>query len=187
MVQRRRRLGDNQESGGSTPPGITLTKGSVGVSAAHLLGTEEDAVQLRDGPLDTGRWSKGKTLGLHPGNRGSSPRRSTGRTWADGPMGRRQFGELEIRVRVSVGPLTIWKVVGYGWPSRFAKPCPVTGMWVQIPCLPLRHAAIPMRGIMPRVLNRKSAPMVKWKSCLGSNEVVRVRFLVGVLKNLYLG
>ena len=25
------------------------------------------------------------------------------------------------------------------------------------------------------------APMVKWKSCLGSNEVIRVRFLVGVL------
>ena len=56
---------------------------------------------------------------------------------ADGPMGRRQFGELEIRVQFPVGPLTIRKVVGYGWPSRFAKPCPVTGMWVQIPCLPL--------------------------------------------------
>ncbi len=78
VVQRQRRLGDNQESDGSTPSGITVAKRSVGVSAAHLLGKEEDPVQLRDGPLDdAGRWSNGKTLGLHPGNRGSIPRRST--------------------------------------------------------------------------------------------------------------
>ena len=52
---------------------------SVGVSAARLLGKEEDRVRVPDGPLECkGRWSKGKTLGLHPGNRGSSPRRSTG-------------------------------------------------------------------------------------------------------------
>ena len=92
------------------PGSLLQKKWSVGVLAAHLLGKEEDRVQLPDGPLDdAGRWSKGKTPGLHPGNRGSIPRRST----------------------------EIWKVVGYGWPSRFAKPCPVTGMWVQIPCLPL--------------------------------------------------
>ena len=69
VVQRRRRLGDNQESAGSIPAGITDAKWSVGVLAAHLRGKEEDPVQLRDGPLDdTGRWSKGKTLGLHPGD-----------------------------------------------------------------------------------------------------------------------
>ena len=79
VVQRRRRLGDNQETGGSIPSGIILEKRSVGVLAAHLLGKEEDPVQLRDGPLDdAGRSSNGKTLGLHPGNRGSIPRRSTG-------------------------------------------------------------------------------------------------------------
>ena len=60
-------------------PGSLSQKRSVGVLAARLLGKEEDPVRLRDGPLDdTGRWSKGKTPGLHPGNRGSIPRRSTG-------------------------------------------------------------------------------------------------------------
>lgn len=49
VVQRRRRLGDNQESDGSTPSGITC--GSVGVVAAHLRGKEEAPVQFRDGPL----------------------------------------------------------------------------------------------------------------------------------------
>ena len=52
VVQRRRRLGDNQETGGSIPSGITVTTWSVGVLAAHLLGKEEDPVQLRDRPLD---------------------------------------------------------------------------------------------------------------------------------------
>ena len=56
MVQRRRRLGDNQESAGSIPAGITDAKWSVGVLAAHLLGKEEDPVQLRDGPLITTGW-----------------------------------------------------------------------------------------------------------------------------------
>ncbi len=78
VVQGQRRLGDNQESAGSIPAGITDATWSVGVLAAHLLGKEEDPVQLRGGPLDdAGRWSNGKTLGLHPGNRGSIPRRST--------------------------------------------------------------------------------------------------------------
>ena len=52
MVQGQRRLGDNQESAGSIPAGITDAKWSVGVLAAHLRGKEEDPVQLRDGPLD---------------------------------------------------------------------------------------------------------------------------------------
>ena len=49
VVQRRRRLGDNQESAGSIPAGITdsAEEGSVGVLAAHLRGKEEDPVQLR--------------------------------------------------------------------------------------------------------------------------------------------
>ena len=85
-------------------PGSLLEKRSVGVSAAHLLGKEEDPVQLRDGPLDdTGRWSNGKTLGLHPGNRGSIPRRSTDDglmvQWEDASR------QLEIRVQFPVGPL----------------------------------------------------------------------------------
>ena len=79
-------------------PGSLLQKWSVGVLAAHLLGKEEDRVRFPDGPLDdAGRWSNGKTLGLHPGNRGSIPRRSTG---------------SEMRLR---------KVAGYGLPGRFAK------------------------------------------------------------------
>jgi hypothetical protein len=69
VVQRQRRLGDNQESAGSIPAGITVGQAfqadlpvvvrlesptyfrSVGVLAAHLRGKEEDPVQLRDGPL----------------------------------------------------------------------------------------------------------------------------------------
>ncbi len=51
VVQGQRRLGDNQESDGSIPSGITDTKWSVGVLAAHLLGKEEAPVQLRDGPM----------------------------------------------------------------------------------------------------------------------------------------
>ena len=56
VVQRQRRLGDNQESDGSTPSGITDAKWSVGVLAAHLRGKEEDPVQLRDGPLESMGW-----------------------------------------------------------------------------------------------------------------------------------
>ena len=52
VVQGQRRLGDNQESAGSIPAGITDAKWSVGVLAAHLLGKEEDRVQFPDGPLD---------------------------------------------------------------------------------------------------------------------------------------
>jgi hypothetical protein len=33
--------------------------------------------------------------------------------------------------------VVIWKVAGYGWPDRFAKAAPRTGMRVRIPCLPL--------------------------------------------------
>jgi hypothetical protein len=50
VVQRRRRLDDNQESDGSTPSGITYW--SVGVLAAHVFGKDEDRVQFPDGPLN---------------------------------------------------------------------------------------------------------------------------------------
>ena len=77
---------------------------SAGVVAARLRGKEEDRVQFPSGPLmrigllvqwddagsarrksgfnspavhSMGCWSNGKTPGLHPGNRGSTPRRST--------------------------------------------------------------------------------------------------------------
>jgi hypothetical protein len=70
--------------------------------------------------MTTGSWSNGKTPERQSGGPGSIP-----------------------------GGSTAWrKVVGYGWPSRFTKPCPLTGMWVQIPCLPLRPDG--EMDIMPR-------------------------------------
>ncbi len=54
VVQRQRRLGDSQEDDGSSPSGIT--RRSVGVPAAHLLGKEEDRVRFPNGPLKTMGW-----------------------------------------------------------------------------------------------------------------------------------
>lgn len=76
LVQWQRHLGDNQESAGSIPAGIT--RWSVGVSAAHLLGKEEDRVRFPDGP---------------PAIR------------AAGPRGRRLVCTQAIGVRVPGGPL----------------------------------------------------------------------------------
>ena len=60
------------------PGSLEIENWSVSVSAARVRGKDEDRVQFPDGPLKKmGRWSNGKTLGLHPGNRGSIPRRST--------------------------------------------------------------------------------------------------------------
>ena len=101
VVQWRRRLRDVQESAGSIPAGIT--RRSVGVPVAHLLGKEGDRVRFPDGPLDqwaarsmggrlvctqvigvrlpggplTGPWSNGKTPVRHTGNPGSIPGGST--------------------------------------------------------------------------------------------------------------
>ena len=60
-------------------PGSLDETWSVGVSAAHLLGKDEGRVQFPDGPLTnkSGCWSNGTTPGLQPGDRGSTPRRST--------------------------------------------------------------------------------------------------------------
>ena len=92
---------------------------SVSVSAARVLGKDEDRVQFPDGPL-TNKWDVG-------------------------PTGRRQLGRLEIRVQFPVGPL-LWKVAGYGSPGRFAKPCDSKRVvWVQIPCLPLHWMTIVAR------------------------------------------
>ena len=79
MVQRRRRLGDDQESDGSIPSGITDAKWSVGVLAAHLRGKEEDPVQLRDGPLgfDGLACSQEATDPCKVGEVGSTPIQST--------------------------------------------------------------------------------------------------------------
>ena len=113
VVQRQRRLGDNQESDGSSPSGITGSKThwSVGAEAARRRGKAEDWVQFPDGPLL--------------------------KTWAARPTGRCLACNQEIGVRFPGRSTDIWKVAGYGSPGRFAKPCGFTAMWVQIPRLPL--------------------------------------------------
>ena len=55
----------------------SLKQRSVGVAVARRRGKAEDRVRVPDGPLRTGCSSNGRTPGLHPGDRGSSPRRST--------------------------------------------------------------------------------------------------------------
>ena len=112
--------------------------------------------------------SLGATDFCKVGALGSIPIRSTESEWAHGPTGRRQLGRLEIRVQFPVGPL-LWKVAGYGWPGRFAKPCDSQRVvWVQIPCLPLYSKTT-------------LSPMVKRKSHFASNEVFQVQVLVGLL------
>ena len=60
-----------------------------------------------------------------------------------------------------------WKVAGYGWPGRFGKAVFLPGTEGSNP--------LPSAGC--------ATPMVKRTSCLGSNEVFRVRVLVGLLGN----
>ena len=76
------------------------------------------------------------------------------------------------------GSTDIRKVAGYGLPGRFAKPCDLRVMWVQIPCLPLTTADRAAHGA-----RAVSGSMVKRTSSLASNEVFRVRVLVGLLKD----
>ena len=71
-------------------------------------GTEFDSrADLCRWSTDTGCWSNGKTPGLQPGDRGSTPRWSTEQKRAHGPKGRHQAGSLKIRVRFPVGPLNL--------------------------------------------------------------------------------
>ena len=51
VVQRQRRLGDSQEERRFESIRDHCVKWSVGVSAARLLGKEEDRVRFPDGPL----------------------------------------------------------------------------------------------------------------------------------------
>ena len=78
-------------------PGSLRQDWSVGVSVARLLGKEEGRVQFPDGPLrsanEMGCWSNGTTTGLQPGNRGSTPRRSTDN---DGLMVQREDIRLAV-------------------------------------------------------------------------------------------
>ena len=155
---------------------------SVGVSAAHLLGKQGDRVQFPDRPWvggmsstanmnpghcvrllkDTGCWSNGTTPALQAGNRGSTPRRSTD-VRAHGPTGRHRPGVAEIRVRFSVSPL-LTEGIRIGSGNWLLTSRPSWGWGFNSPTFRLSLAS-----------------MVKWKSCLASNEVFRVQLLVGVL------
>ncbi len=116
MVQGQRRLGDNQESAGSIPAGITDAKRSVGVLSADLLGKEEAPVQLRDGPLglDGLACSQEATDPCRVGEAGSTPVRST-RCFGlvvqrdDTALAWRRSGFNSRRDHRS-----LWKVAGYG-------------------------------------------------------------------------
>ena len=68
-----------------------------------------------------GCWSKGKTLVLQTGNRGSIPRRST-----DGK----------------------WKVAGYGWPGHGANVILRKGMRVRLPHLPLDASVVKWKSFL---------------------------------------
>ena len=136
VVQWRRRLRDVQESAGSIPAGIT--RRSVGVPAAYVRGKDGDRVRFPDGPLDQraarsmgGRLVCTQVIGVQV---------------LGGPL--QQHGAMVQREDTSSadwksGFNSRWlhyeqrKVAGYGSPGRFAKPCDLRVMWVQIPCLPL--------------------------------------------------
>ena len=84
---------------------------------------------------------------------------------AHGPTGRHRPGVAEIRVRFPVGPLTTWKVAGYGLPGHGA------------------NVVLPRGDEGSTPLPSALTPVVKRTSCLTSNETFRVRLLVGVLRS----
>ena len=113
VVQRRRRLGDNQKIDGSIPSAITEATRSVSVAAARVCGMDEDRVQFPDGPLM-------KTNGL------ACSKAAT------------DFCKVGGRVRFPSGPLNISE----GSRIRLAGPVcytvrPLGVMRVRLPCLPL--------------------------------------------------
>ena len=158
--------------------------------AARLLGKEEDRVQIPDGPSTKaaeriarmkaedernelsfmGCSSNGKTPALQAGNRGPTPRRSTA---THGLMVQRDDTRLAVWRSEFDSRWVHWgiirKVAGYGWPGRSAKAV-----------LARRdEGSTPLPSACDA--NGRLAPMVKWRSCLASNETFRVRLLVGVL------
>lgn len=100
---------------------------SVSVSVARVRGKDEGRVQFPDGPL-TNKWGVGPTgrrlvctqeIGVR------LPDAPLKGSWSKGISPARQAGHVLLgirRVQFPVGPL-FWKVAGYGWPGRFAKPC----------------------------------------------------------------
>ena len=159
-----------QESAGSIPAGITGKIWSVGVSAAHLRGKEEDWVQPPDGPLEQKSWAgmyRGGDRSLQDrcGGFNSHPvhwRNRTG-SWSNGTTPPWRGGNPGSIPGGSTGLTRVRKVVGYGWPGRGA------------------NAVLPRGDEGSAPLPSAFAPMVKWRSCLVSTEVSRVRVLVGVL------
>jgi hypothetical protein len=111
-------------NGGSTPSGTIRSISSLIHDGPRVFrqhpflvrrGTEFDSrADLGCFSIHMGCWSNGKTPGLQPGDRGSTPR------WSTLGTNRRK-----------------WKVAGYGWPGRTANAVSPRGMRVRIPCLPL--------------------------------------------------
>ena len=96
----------------SAPPHSVwpLRKRAARPMVGRLVCTQVIGVRLLGGPLKlAGSWSNGKTPVRQTGNPGSIPGGSTDKR----------------------------KVAGYGLPGRTANACPLTGMRVRIPCLPL--------------------------------------------------
>ena len=127
------------------PPGATPGSATLIGYANRKSGHVESVANLwvrppprslhLDSKIKTGCWSNGTTPALQAGNRGSIPRRSTFvlRTNSAFRWLRQKANWCSKRCEYF-----LWKVAGYGSPGRFAKPCDVKVMRVQIPCLPLR-------------------------------------------------
>ena len=115
----------------------SLKRWSVGVAVARRRGEAEDRVRVPDGPLQRGpacRWGR-LTLARSVWwvQLPSGPLENTG-SWSNGKTPPWRGGDPSSTLG---GSTDIWKVAGYGSPGRFAKPCDLRVMWVQIPCLPL--------------------------------------------------
>jgi hypothetical protein len=144
---------------GSTPSPSAARTWGHGPTGRHWFRNPEIRVRLPMTPLSSmPSWSSSEcSPACHAGDREFKSRRGRSMTWRGTQTGKAaKLRPSCMRVRIPPSllddvrrpgsgdpspvpgrPLTIRKVVGYGWPSRFATPCPVTGMWVQIPCLPL--------------------------------------------------
>ena len=104
---------------GSNPTRATRRQSALSVpwsngNDSFLTKRKRGFDSLRDDSVNSGCWSNGKTPGLQPGDRGSTPR------WS-----------------IQAHRLENGKVAGYGWPGRTANAVSLRGMRVRIPCLPL--------------------------------------------------